>query len=102
MWRGQPLALPTWLERAATAPVDWRAGAFGDSDAALAAAIAPVDLAATEPRSGVLSPAAKSWLGDREVADRLALLLITTWLAEAAARARPQDEERTENTAGTV
>ncbi|MFC7330509.1 hypothetical protein [Marinactinospora rubrisoli] len=101
-WGNERVRLDTWLRNAATAPVDWRAGAFGDSDAVLAAAIAPVDLAAAEPRSGVLSPAAKSWLGDREVAERLALLLITTWLAEAAARARLQDEERTENTAGTV
>ncbi|RCV54970.1 hypothetical protein DEF28_06870 [Marinitenerispora sediminis] len=101
-WQGKRVTFPAWLTAAATAPAEWRAGAFEDADAALARAIAPVDLTAPDPASGVLSPAATSWLGDPRVADRLALLLVTTWLAEAAARARPHDEERAENRAGTV
>ncbi|QBI55014.1 hypothetical protein [Streptomonospora litoralis] len=75
------LPLPRWIEGAARSPRSWWEHAAPDC-ATLTQALAPVDLAWR--RGEGATAAAASWAERPEVVARLALQLISTWLAAAA------------------
>ncbi|GAB3466107.1 hypothetical protein GCM10027570_55030 [Streptomonospora sediminis] len=87
------LALPKWLDSAARNPRAWWERAAPDP-AALAHALAPVDLAWQRGDGDTATGAAVAWTDRPEVVARLALQLIGTWLAAAAWTGRDTAQQR--------
>ncbi len=95
--RGRPLTVHTWLTGLSAGPAAWwRANRPRFShDPAYARALASVDLAApdglpSDNRESGLSTRAEHW--ERRASARLSLLLVSSWLAEAARTLRAEQD----------